>query len=293
MQALAVLLAFFAALGGAASVQSAHAAFPGRNGLIAFDRNPSGQPAGGTDIFTMKPNGTGIRNLGAGLRPSFSADGKRIAFEHVSKLGVDILVMRADGTGKHQLTHDKGSNDYEAAFSPNGKRVAFIRRRGGDYEIFVVNTNGTHERPLTHNSRDDDLPTYAPSGKRIAFHQQGKVFVMRADGSHQRALARGTHPNFSPNGKRIAFVRQRNGTRQIFVMRADGTHQHQLTHSGRKRANVEPAFSPNGRKIAYEVDLTKFQRRSHIFVMKANGTQQHSVTQDAAPDKVPDWGTHP
>jgi Tol biopolymer transport system component len=61
------------------------------------------------------------------------------------------------------------------------------------------------------------------------------VYVMRADGTHQRRLAAGSNPVFSPNGKRIAFTTfTQEGTfggqhGAIIVMNADGSQAHAVT----------------------------------------------------------------
>jgi hypothetical protein len=73
---------------GSISVRPAHAAFPGKNGKIAFEGKPR-------SIHTIRPDGSHQRRLTRnGGEPAFSASGKRIAFEHRG----DIWVMRAPST---------------------------------------------------------------------------------------------------------------------------------------------------------------------------------------------------
>ena len=66
----------------AAGVSPAHAAFPGKNGKIAFISDRHG---GDLDIWTMNPNGHRLANLTATsnadeLWPNWRADGRKIAF---------------------------------------------------------------------------------------------------------------------------------------------------------------------------------------------------------------------
>ena len=60
---------------------SALATFPGRNGLIAFYSDTGA----GAQIFTVRPNGHDLRQIthidGDAVRPDWSPDGRRIAFE--------------------------------------------------------------------------------------------------------------------------------------------------------------------------------------------------------------------
>ena len=99
-------------------------------------------------------------------------------------------------------------------------------------------------------------PAWSPDGRAIAFDRRigrrpgdlgvnaslFEIYVMNADGSGQRRLARGTRPLWSPDGRKIAFSRPvDNGpgfpfTRDnwdIFVMNPDGSEQRNLTHNRR------------------------------------------------------------
>ena len=82
------------------------------------------------------------------------------------------------------------------------------------------------------------------------------IFVMRADGSHERRLthsaANDVYPGFSPNGRKIVFGSDRTGKTEIFAMRAGGSRQRRLT--AKTATNSYPSFSPNGRKIVFSSD---------------------------------------
>jgi Tol biopolymer transport system component len=97
-----------------------------RGDLIMFARLSGGEyKAGGAyDIYTIKPDGTGLKRLTSGqgndAHMSWSSDGQHIAFAS-SRMGFkdevaytdapqpygEIFVMRYDGTGVEQLTDDQ------------------------------------------------------------------------------------------------------------------------------------------------------------------------------------------
>jgi hypothetical protein len=100
-----------------AVVAPAHAAFPGVNGKIVFDRNdpyPADQ-----DIYSVNPDGTGEMRLNNAAfddrRPVWSPDGRRIAWDN----GDAIWVMNADGTGQASLT--ARSDDLDPSWSPRSR----------------------------------------------------------------------------------------------------------------------------------------------------------------------------
>src|SRR5205809_1102127 len=62
-----------------------------------------------------------------------------------------------------------------------------------------------------------------------------------------------SQPASSPSGKRIAVTSRRDGLNEIYVMRADGSHQRRHTHGSVGKASTEPVFSPSGKRIAFTI----------------------------------------
>src|SRR5437870_12293988 len=77
---------------------SAHATFPGRNGLVAFAALQQNGPSG---IVSIGSDGRGRRMLSSGLDgfPTPSPDGRWIAFTR----GGGIYVVRVDGRGVRRV----------------------------------------------------------------------------------------------------------------------------------------------------------------------------------------------
>jgi Tol biopolymer transport system component len=92
--------------------------------------------------------------------------------------------------------------------------------------------------------------------------------LMRADGSHKRALLdvgpRFEHSaNFSPDGRSILFIRDD----RIYVMRRNGSGAHRVRRDTFDQAC--PRFSPDASKISFWRGTTK---SGAYFVMNADGT---------------------
>src|SRR5436190_13609760 len=189
------------------------AAFPGKNGRIAFASTPKLADESKFEIYTMRPDGSDVsrltNNAAFDAGPTFSPDGKRIAFVSHRDGNYEIYLMNADGTHQHRLTHNP-AQDRQPAFSPDGKRIAFASDHTGNFEIYVMNVNGSHQNRLTHRGSVDDDPVFSPNGKKVAFVRATKggrgsrIVVMRADGSHRHALAMPPHrfnefPDWGPS----------------------------------------------------------------------------------------------
>jgi WD40 repeat protein len=153
---VAVIVSLIAAWGSA----PAQAAFPGSNGTIAFDSNRDGN----LEIYSMNADGTNPTNLtnntAADIRPAFSPDGSKIAFQS-GRDGNDyeIYSMNADGTNPTRLTNNPAF-DAAPAFSPDGSKLAFQSHRDGNPEIYSMNADGTSPTRLTNNPANEEAPDW-------------------------------------------------------------------------------------------------------------------------------------
>jgi len=122
----------------------------------------------------------------------------------------------------------------------------------------------------------------------IAFtHQnvsaENLIFVMRPDGSGQRALTPATrggyYPAWSPDGRKIAYIDPRG---RLAVMNADGSGTRILTHDAGGFDDASPQWSPNGKRIVFEVNV-KF-----LTTIKTDGSAEHRLRAGLNPDWSPD-----
>ena len=81
----------------------AGATFPGPNGKIAYMvLNDSG-------IYTINPGGGGKTKVAVGQEPSYSPDGKRIAYSGYDGNDSEICTINVGGGGKSQVTNTTNS----------------------------------------------------------------------------------------------------------------------------------------------------------------------------------------
>jgi Tol biopolymer transport system component len=86
---------------------------------------------------------------------------------HWAGPGANLFTVKPDGTGLVQLTHLSGGlNAYMGSWSPAGRQIVFHIRRGEDpggpglNQLFIVNADGTERRRLT-NLPSGSNPGYA------------------------------------------------------------------------------------------------------------------------------------
>ena len=132
--------------------------------------------------------------------------------------------------------------------------------------------------------------TFPGEAGKIAFHRNGEIYVMNADGSEQTNISNNPafdgYPHWSPDGKKIAFMTSRDGINyEIYVMNADGTSQTRLTNNA--DLDAEPSWSPDGTKIAFRSD--RDNHNYQIYVMNADGSEQTNISNNTAADIHPDW----
>jgi Tol biopolymer transport system component/serine/threonine protein kinase len=213
-----------------------------------------------SEIFVVDVNGgepvqvthMSERLLGA-MAPSWSPDGKRLAFSTVVR--PHIWVIDLDGKGLRQLT-DNVAPDTRPVWSPRGDKIAFMSTRDGAPEIYVMNADGRNPVRLTFGAVARSgratwagRPSWSPDGCKIAFssNRDGnlEIYVTNVDGSGLTRLtsdsADDVHPSWSPDGRQIAFASSRElGHQQIFVMNADGSDPKRLTDASRSIFNGFP-----------------------------------------------------
>jgi TolB protein len=183
---------------------------------IAFERG-MGPSVGENNLFAiiiMRVDGSHVRQItqvGADptvqqpyedLDPSWSPDGRRIAFERV-KVSTNrhaIFTLRLDGYELRRLTPwklDAASPDW----SPGGGWIAFRKHEssGSRGDIGLVRPTGKHLHLITSGRGKRGLLTFSPDGLNIAASWSADgvhfdIYSMRLDGTDVRSVVHTSKP---------------------------------------------------------------------------------------------------
>jgi len=152
---------------------------------------------GDLDIYTMDADGGNVKQLthelGYDGGPFWSYDGTKIVFraEHpttpeqikdyrdlfaeglIRPGNLELWVMDADGSKKHQVTHN-GAANFAPYWMPDGKHIIFASnqadpKNGRDFDLYVINENGTGQERITFHPDFDGFPMFNSTGTRLVW----------------------------------------------------------------------------------------------------------------------------
>ena len=258
---------------------------------IAFDSDRTDPDLGDdtviNDIFTMKPDGSGLRKLtksvGLSGAPDYSPDGRLIVFgyyDFADPARQGIYVMDAvDGSHLRRVTaHAAGLNDDSPSFSPDGKRLVFTRERDGFTK---------------------------PNGEVVEWG--AAVHTVRLDGAGVRRLTpwelrAWTVANWSPDGSRLVFETENvvDGRNDAWIVGSDGSGLRNLTKPSAVPGSqfegfADPVWSPDGRLILLEYTHWSLDPvevfTSGLATIRPEGTDLHYLNGDGNFGHHPDWAS--
>ena len=161
--------------------------------------------------------------------PSWTPDGKRIAFTSNKEGPSNIFWQLADGTGGLERLTTSEYPNFAISWSPDGQLLAFVELNPTTgYDIWILR--------LGDPSRSSEQAPSASSG-------QGR----KAEPFLKTPFNEGV-PRFSPDGRWLADVSNESGRYEIYVQPYPGPGgKWQISTEG----GNEPLWNPNGRELFY------------------------------------------
>jgi Tol biopolymer transport system component len=227
------------------------------------DLNPEGASTN-VDIYLANADGTNPTRLTNHKAydgfPSWSPDGKKLAFVSLRDGNPQLYVMDADGTNQRRLTNNQSHNAFPS-WSPDGAKIVYQSDLDGKDQIYVINVDGTNPTRLTNDAQDDFRPEWSPDGKQIAFtstsdgNNDTQIYIMNADGTNPTRLTQGKGENWfpvwSPDSHHLLYLHMEGNNHDIYLIGLNGGDPLDLT-------NFPPgwfadcfSWSPDGNRIVY------------------------------------------
>ena len=207
---------------------------------------------------------------GLQCNPTWSPDGRFIAYSSDHKGNFDIWVQQADGGTPIQVTNSP-AHDWQPDWSPDGKNIVFRSERDGG-GLYVVPAFGGVERRV---SSFGYMPKWSPNGSQILFLSAGqriydfpKLYVIELSDSRPREIKTLLGDNkeegvrqgsvaWHPDGRRISFLTM-DGT--FWTVPSDGGQPLKSELSAEVDAEIKRAgislgnfrWEPSGRALYFE-----------------------------------------
>lgn len=229
------------------------------------------------------------------VRPAFSPDGKRIAFQSNRDGPYHIFVMDADGSNVSQLTNGD-LDDRHPAWSPDGKTLVIDSGDSVKREIWTIDLSSKRRTQITKLGAIASFPSFSPDGKRIGFfvYQAGTMDLWTADAGSAtptrltRDLASEANSQctfachsaaWSPDGSRLA-VTDGDGARVLLLSSSSGQVAAPPISPDDEKSHF-PTYLPDGRIVYVTEHVTIDQSWTDLWLVdpRSNEPRTELATQ--------------
>jgi eukaryotic-like serine/threonine-protein kinase len=148
--------------------------------------------------------------------PSWTPDGKRIAFPSTKEGPQNLFWQLADGSGGLERLNTSEYTQNPSSWSPDGQLLAFIEvNPATGYDIWVLRMSDRKAWPFLRTPFNESAPQFSPDGRWLAYisDESGRyeVYVQPypgPGGKWQISTDGGTEPVWNRNGREL-FYRSR------------------------------------------------------------------------------------
>lgn len=217
--------------------------------------------------------------------PSWSPDGKQLAFVASAPEAGAIEILGAEGSGRQTVVRGRGFVQ-GVAWSPRGETLVFVRlREPATWIVEAVAVDGSKLRRLgTHRSpRVAPVgPSWSPDGRRVAYAAGSDTFIASVGKPAPARLAAGAwDPRWSPDGRYVLVVR-----RSGLVAIPPGGGRRVTIAAGLIDAHAN--WRPSSDEVAFSGVRVAGDRRYHIYLARPERPRMRSLAGEVV-STAPVW----
>ncbi len=190
------------------------------------------------------------------LSPSWSTDGKKIAFVSFEKERQSINVVDVISGRVERVAQYPGINS-APAWSPDGRTLALVLSKDGSPKIYTLDLASHQLTRVTEGAGADTEPTWSSNGGSIVFTSDrgGKPQIYRVtlgSGRIERLTFKGNYnatPSVTPDNKHLVTLHRDEGG--LFSIAAHTLNTGSVRILTQSSLNESPRLAPNGMMVIY------------------------------------------
>lgn len=226
------------------------------------------------------------------MSPSWSPDGKKMAYVTFESGRSTVVVQNLDGSRRETIAEFPGINS-APAWSPDGKNLALTLSKDGNADIYIMNMQTRALRKVTRHWAIETEATWAPDGKSLYFNSdrrgQPQVFQMMLDSGEVKRISfeggYNANPKISPNGRHLAMVHSNNGF-QIGLLDLYSNQFNVVTNTF---LSESPSFAPNSDMLVYAMNRNGL---GQLAVVSVDGRASQILRVEDGQVREPAWGPY-
>jgi len=141
--------------------------------------------------------------------PTFSPDGKRIAFVSNKDGSPKIYIIKIPEAGSSlkniqaQLISKRNRENSAPAWSPDGNKIAYCAKHGGDRQIWVYDFKTNQEKQISEGAGNKENPSWAPDSLHLVFNssdeKQSELYLINLNQKEAIKISKGAGEKRFPN----------------------------------------------------------------------------------------------